>query len=65
MEGVCDGRADLNCSGQVQSDTFLKEFVSELEDGGINVHALDATQDARGVDAKKAFAVGLEFGQML
>lgn len=49
------------CAGQ-KSRSDLAE---ELNDSNINVHVLGAAEDARGMDAKKAFAVGLKFAQEL
>lgn len=39
--------------------------MSELKNSGVNVHLIGAAQDTRGMDAKKAFAVGLEFAKTL
>jgi 2,4-dienoyl-CoA reductase (NADPH2) len=49
------------CAGQKPRNNL----VSELENSGVNVHVIGAAQDARGMDAKKAFAAGLEFAQTL
>lgn len=49
------------CAGQKSRN----DLASELENSAVNVHVLGAAHDARGMDAKKAFAIGLEFANTL
>ncbi len=58
---VLDVDTVIVCAGQKSRS----DLVSELENSGVNVHVIGAAQDARGMDAKKAFAVGLELAKTL
>lgn len=58
---VLDVDTVIVCAGQKSRN----DLVSELENSGVNVHVIGAAQDARGMDAKKAFAAGLAFAQTL
>lgn len=58
---VLDVDTVIVCAGQ-KSRANLAE---ELADSAVTVHVVGAAQDARGMDAKKAFATGLEFAKTL
>ncbi len=58
---VLDIDTVIVCAGQ-KSHAILAE---ELADSSVKVHIVGAAQDARGMDAKKAFATGLEFAKTL
>ena len=58
---VLDVDTVIVCAGQKSRS----DLVSELENSGVKVHVIGAAQDARGMDAKKAFSVGLEFANTL
>lgn len=58
---VIDVDTVIVCAGQQPRN----KLVSELENSGINVHVIGAAKDARGMDAKNAFAAGLELAKTL
>ncbi len=58
---VLDVDTVIVCAGQKSRN----DLVSDLENSGVNVHVIGAAQDARGMDAKKAFAEGLAFARAL
>ena len=58
---VLDVDTVIICAGQKSRS----DLASELENRGVNVHVIGAALDARGMDAKRAFAAGLEFATRL
>ena len=58
---ILDVDTVIVCAGQKPRS----DLASELEGSGVNVHVIGAAQDARGMDAKKAFADGLAFANTL
>jgi 2,4-dienoyl-CoA reductase (NADPH2) len=58
---VLDVDTVIVCAGQKSH----ADLADELANSGVKVHVVGAAQDARGMDAKKAFAVGLELANNL
>ncbi|KEF31322.1 2,4-dienoyl-CoA reductase [NADPH] [Marinobacter nitratireducens] len=73
---VDTGRVELEFRGEEKSldvDTVIvcagqrprADLAEELEGSGVKVHRIGAAQEARGMDAKVAFAAGLELARTL
>ena len=73
---VDSGRVELSYRGEdkvLEVDTVIicagqrarADLADQLEGSGVRVHRVGAARDARGMDAKLAFAEGLELARTL